>query len=156
MEAAYLKKAPTITDETEVPKHEKIYMDVNKEYVKVSKEVKIVIYSWKQPGTGASQLKPAIQIVQDMKLPDSLSSSASIERFCHWRKQYEAFMEQNKENFTKQGIKVARAFFDKAIDAKLLARLAMLRDDKGEKKITDATAITTILGYMQELYEDIN
>ena len=44
-------------------------------------------------------------------------------------------MEQNKEAFTKEGIKVALAYFKKAIDAKLSDHLARLRHDQGEKKM---------------------
>ena len=62
-------------------------------------------------------------------------------------------MEQNKEAFTQQAIKLAWAYFEGSMDEKLSTRLATLRNDKGEKKITDATAIA-ILGHIEELYQD--
>ena len=59
----------------------------------------------------------------------------------------------NKEAFTKQGIKVAWAYFEGAIDKKLSTRLVTLRDDEGEKMITDTMAISTILDQTQELMQ---
>ena len=52
----------------------------------------------------------------------------------------------------KPSIKVARAYFEKAIDAKLSTCLATLTDNQDEKKIINATAIATVLDHMQELY----
>ena len=63
-------------------------------------------------------------------------------------------MKQNTEAFTKQGIKVARAYFEGSIHKKLSSCFVRLRDDKGNKQITDTSIITTILGHMEELYKD--
>ena len=52
----------------------------------------------------------------------------------------------------KPSIKVARAYFEKAIDAKLSTCLATLTVNQDEKKIINATAIATVLDHMQELY----
>ena len=96
--------------------------------------------------------RPALRIVEDLKPQEVLSSGALLEQFRHRNRQYEAFMEQNKEAYTKQGIKFARAYFENSIDARLSTYLAMLRNEEGMKKINEVTAKEMILCLMQELY----
>ena len=135
----------------EVNENKKTFTDMDKAYAKAAEAATDIIYAWQSPDTGAplTQAKLAIRIAEDLKPKEVLSSGASNERFKHWRKQQKAFMEQNKEALTKQEIKVTRAYFE---GDKLSICLATLRDDKGKNKKTD---VTTILGQIVELYEDI-
>ena len=97
---------------------------------------------------------------EKVKMPDAgetmeeLASSADMERFRHWKKQYKAFMNQNRAAFEKQGIEVARAYLTGSIDARLAARLATLKDDQGVATITDEMPIDGILEAMEKLYLD--
>ena len=99
--------------------------------------------------------RPALRIVEDLKPQEVLSSGALLEQFRHQNRQYEAFMEQNKEAYTKQGIKFARAYFENSIDARLSTYLAILRNEEGMKKINEVTAKEMILCRMQELYMEV-
>ena len=80
-----------------------------------------------------------------------MPSTANIERFRNWKRQYEAFYDQNKATFEKQGIKVTRAYLDRSIDAKIAARLVTLENDEGVNKITEETPIATTLKAMENL-----
>ena len=61
-------------------------------------------------------------------------------------------MEQKIEEWNEQNIEALAKRASKWLEP---IHLATLRDDQGEKKITDATAISTILDLVQELCEDI-
>ena len=61
-------------------------------------------------------------------------------------------MEQNNKAFTKKGAKFVLAYLESSIDANLSARLATLRNDEGEKNVTDETPISTIFDHLQELF----
>ena len=128
MEEAYCEQSHLIKPE-QANEHAEIFTATNTANGKAAEAAEGIIYGWLTPeGPAPPQLQaPAVpRIVEDLKPKEVLASSASIERFRHWRRQYEAIYDQNETSFDKQGIKVARAYLNGAIDAKMAARLATL------------------------------
>ena len=96
MEAAYYKQGPLVKPE-QAKEHEKIFADAQKAHNKATEATKDLIYSWRpQQGLAPPQAMTAPRIVDDLKPKEVLSSSANIERFRHWKRQYKAFMTRKR------------------------------------------------------------
>ena len=63
------------------------------------------------------------RIEEVLKPKDPLTEFMNLKEVEYWIKGYEAFMDQNREVLTQEGIKVSRAILDGCLDPKLSARL---------------------------------
>ena len=63
-------------------------------------------------------------------------------------------MKQNAKAFETQGLKIAKAYLDKSMDAKSATRLKTILDEAGVPKITDHKFIKATLKVLEQMLVD--
>ena len=142
-------------DEDKEEAHTKIYDEAKAVYKKAMTAVNTVLDA-NRPVAGSQnvtvQARTPARIIEDLKPSEKLTSTMSLEAMRAWAEQYRNFMDQNAKAFEELGLKTARAYLLKAIDAKLATRLRTMRDDDGNLKVTPETTVDQVIKLLESLY----